>query len=200
MKNAIIYVHGQGGNYLEAGSYKKNCPNFDMYGVDYNTYLPWVVKKEIIKVYDKVRSEYERVYVIANSIGAYFSMYALQNFYIEKALFISPVLDMESLILDMMNWSNISEKELYEKKEIKTNIGEVISWDYLHFVRENHFKWDIPTKILYAERDELISRQTIDDFQKKHNVGLTIMHGGEHWFHTERQIDYLNDWMKRSMS
>jgi hypothetical protein len=37
---------------------------------------------------------------------------------IEKALFISPILNIERLILDMMQWANVTEKELYNKKEI----------------------------------------------------------------------------------
>ncbi|MFW7431345.1 alpha/beta hydrolase [Vagococcus carniphilus] len=199
MKKAIIYIHGKHGSYLEADGYKKNCPNFDIYGVDYNDYFPWIAEKAIIKVYDEVKSKYESIYIIANSIGAYFSMHSLQNFHIEKALFISPILDMEKLILDMMNWANISEEELYEKKEITTDFGEVLSWNYLCFVRENPLEWNIPTEILYAERDELISRKTVDNFTKNHKVVLTVMNGGEHWFHTEKQIDFLNDWMKKSI-
>lgn len=199
MKKAIIYVHGKHGSYLEADEYKKNCPNFDIYGVDYNDYFPWIVEEEIVKVYDEVRCEYDCIYIIANSIGAYFSMHALQKFPIEKALFISPILNMEKLILDMMNWANVSEEDLFEKKEITTDFGEVLSWNFLRFVRENPLEWNIPTEILYAEKDELISRKTVDDFTKSHKVVLTVMSGGEHWFHTEKQIDYLNDWMKKSI-
>lgn len=44
MKKVIIYIHGKGGNYLEAEQYKKNCPGFDIYGIDFNDYLPWIVK------------------------------------------------------------------------------------------------------------------------------------------------------------
>ncbi len=62
-------------------------------------------------------------------------MHTLQNCDIEKALFISPVLDMERLILDMMSWANVSEKELSEKREIPTDFGETLSWKYLCFVR-----------------------------------------------------------------
>lgn len=43
---------------------------------------------------------------------------------------------MEKLITDMMFLENITEKELYRKKEIKTSFGETLSWDYLTFARK----------------------------------------------------------------
>ena len=48
MKKVIIYIHGKGGNYLEAEQYKKNCPGFDIYGIDFNDYLPWTVKNKFV--------------------------------------------------------------------------------------------------------------------------------------------------------
>lgn len=45
-------------------------------------------------------------------VGAYFAINALSNQQIEKAYFISPVVDMERLIADMMIWANVTEDEL----------------------------------------------------------------------------------------
>jgi pimeloyl-ACP methyl ester carboxylesterase len=137
--------------------------------------------------------------VIANSIGAYFAMHALRNCAIEKALFISPILNMERLILDMMKWANVTEKELCEKGEITTDFGETLSWEYLSFVRRNPIKWGIPTEILYAENDNLTSRATVDAFLISHNANLTVMNNGEHWFHTDEQIAFLDEWMKKAI-
>ena len=117
MKKAILYIHGKGGSYLEAEQYKEICIGYDVIGIDYNEYLPWIVENQIKSVYENLRNDYEHISIIANSIGAYFSMYALQNYDIEKAFFISPILDMEKLILDMMVWANVTEKELLEKEE-----------------------------------------------------------------------------------
>ena len=94
MKKAMIYVHGKGGSYLEAEQFKNICLDFDVFGVDYNDYFPWIVKNEIMEVYDKISEKYDYIYVLANSIGAYFTMHTLQNFKIEKALFISPILEL----------------------------------------------------------------------------------------------------------
>lgn len=199
MKKTILYIHGKGGSYLEAERYKKNCLGFDIIGIDYNDYFPWIVQNQIQAVYDKAHERYDYIYVIANSIGVYFAMHTLQNCKIEKALFISPVLDMERLILDMMSWANVSEKELCEKGEIVTDFGETLSWKYLCFVRDNPIMWDIPTEILYAVGDNLISRETVDVFIKNHKVNLTIMENGEHWFHTDEQLLFLDQWMKSAI-
>ena len=196
---AIIYVHGKGGSYLEAEHYKKNCVGFDIIGIDYNDYLPWVVQNQIKAEYDSLIEIYDEVYLIANSIGAYFSMLALQGNHIKKALFISPILDMETLVLDMLSWANATEKELSEKGEIQTDFGETLSWDYLKFVRANHIIWNTFTEILYAEKDNLTSRKTLDCFIANHNVNLTIMSGGEHWFHTDEQLDFLDKWMIKTI-
>lgn len=196
MEKVILYVHGKDGSYQEAEQYKKNCLGFDIIGIDYNDYLPWIVQNQIKSVYDKVHKEYEHILIIANSIGTYFTMHSLQNCEIEKALFISPILNMERLIFDMMSWANVSEKDLYEKGEISTDFGETLSWKYLCFVRDNPIKWNIPTEILYAGKDNLTSRETVDMFVESHNANLTIMENGEHWFHTDEQLSFLNKWMK----
>lgn len=199
MKKAMIYIHGKGGNHLEAEQYKKNCLGFDIIGIDYNDYFPWIVQNQIKSVYDKVHERYDHIYVLANSIGAYFAMHTLQNCDIDKALFISPVLDMERLILDMMSWANVSEKDLRKKGEIPTDFGEILSWKYLCFVRENPIIWNIPTEILYAGNDNLTSRQTVKKFIGSHNANLTVMENGEHWFHTNEQLTFLNGWMKEAV-
>ena len=68
---------------------------------------------------------------------------------------------------------------------------------YLCFVRDNPITWNIPTEILYAGNDTLISRQTVDMFVSSHHVALTVMENGEHWFHTDKQLAFLDGWMKR---
>lgn len=199
MKKAVIYVHGKNGSYLEAEQYKENCVGYDLIGVDYNEYLPWIVKNQIKSVYDEVRMKYDRIFLLANSIGAYFAMLSLQECNIERALFISPILDMEQLILDMMGWANVSEKDLCEKGEISTNFGETLSWKYLCFVRNHPIIWRIPTRILYGSNDNLTSRETVEIFIENHNANLTVMENGEHWFHTDEQLSYLYEWMRSEM-
>lgn len=125
-------------------------------------------------------------------------MSALGEKTVDKALFISPVVDMEKLIGDMMTWANVNERELEEKSEIATSFGETLSWRYLCYVREHPIKWNVPTNILYGEHDNLTSLETISAFAKKIGAPLTVMPGGEHWFHTEEQMRFLEGWVKES--
>lgn len=94
---------------------------------------------------------------------------------ISKALFISPIVNMEKLIADMMLWANVTEDELQSKKEIPTAFGETLSWEYLCYVRKHPIKWNILTCILYGGKDHLTSRETISEFAEKQGADLTVM-------------------------
>ena len=115
---------------------------------------------------------------------------------IERAYFVSPVVDMEKLISDMMAWAGVSEERLRAEKEIQTNFGETLSYKYLCYVRENPVRWNVPTHILYGENDNLQSVGIVTDFAKKTGASLTVMKGGEHWFHTSEQMKFLDEWIK----
>jgi len=104
---------------------------------------------------------------------------------------------MERLIGDMMMWAGVSERELAERSEIPTDFGEVLSWRYLTYVREHPVVWHVPTRILYGERDELTSFETISAFAGRIGAELTVMPGGEHWFHTDEQMHFLDNWLTK---
>ncbi|MHB9315761.1 alpha/beta hydrolase [Fusobacterium polymorphum] len=196
MKNVVIYIHGKYGTVEEAEYYKKFFNEADIIGFEYISEYPWDFQKEFSNFINNIYTKYKKISIIANSIGAYFTMLSLTNKNIEKAFFISPIVDMEKLITDMMVSENITEEELYKKKKIKTSFGEILSWDYLTFARKNPIEWNIPTYILYGENDDLTSYETILNFTNKSKANLTIMKGGEHWFHTDEQIEFLNNWIK----
>ena len=196
MKNVVIYIHGKYGTVEEAEYYKKFFNEADIIGFEYTSEYPWDFQKEFSNFIDNIYIKYKKISIIANSIGAYFTMLSLTNKNIEKAFFIFPIVDMEKLITDMIFLENITEEELYKKKKIKTSFGETLSWDYLTFTRKNPTEWNIPTYILYGENDDLTSYETILNFTNKSKANLTIMKGGEHWFHTDEQIEFLDNWIK----
>lgn len=116
MKNAIIYIHGKGGNAQEAEHYKRLFSRCVVIGFDYKSDTPWDAKQEFEEYFDNLSNDYDSVSIIANSIGAFFCINALADKKIEKAYFISPIVDMEQLILDMMQWAGVTEEELQEQK------------------------------------------------------------------------------------
>ena len=193
----ILYVHGMGGSPSESEHFRGICPGFEVIGAEYDGSFPAKARDDIRRIYDGLRGN---VYLLANSIGAYFAMLALQGCEVEKAMFISPVLDMERVIMDMMNRAGVSEDDLRVKGEIVTSSGNVLSWKYLRFVRENPLTWNVPTEILYAGNDAITSRETVNNFVSGHDVKLTVMDNGEHWFHTEEQIAFLDEWLRRALA
>lgn len=196
MKKAIIYIHGKGGNAAEAAHYKSLFPGCDVIGFDYSAETPWDAKDEFSAYFDAVQPEYDSVSLVAGSIGAFFAMSALSGNRLEKAYFISPIVDMEKLIADMMALANVTEDELREKGEIETAFGETLSWNYLCYAREHPIRWNVPTHILYGEKDHLTSLAAMAAFAEKNAATLSIMPLGEHWFHTAEQMSYLDTWIR----
>lgn len=199
MRNLVIYVHGKGGSAEEAKHFLPLFAESDVIGFDYKSQNPWEAKSEFSQFFDLHSKGYDSVILIANSIGAFFSMNALAEKKISQAMFISPIVNMEKLIMDMMMWSNVTESDLQSKKEIPTQFGESLSWDYLCYVRKHPIEWSIPTCILYGGKDNLTSGETISEFSNRIGAALTVMDDGEHWFHTDEQMKFLDDWIINSI-
>ena len=196
MKDLIVYVHGKGGSAGEAEHYKTLFPNHEVIGFDYRSQTPWKAKKEFVAFFAEKKKQCKHLILIANSIGAFFALSSLDETLVDRAYFISPIVDMENLICNMMQWSNVTEQELAEKREIATNFGETLSWEYLCYVRKYPIIWNVPTCILYGEHDNLTSIETVSAFAAQHHADLTVMPDGEHWFHTEEQMQFLDHWVR----
>jgi pimeloyl-ACP methyl ester carboxylesterase len=191
----ILYVHGKGGSAAEADHYKALFPDAEVVGLDYKTSSPWETGREITDCVKKLKRQYDDVVLVANSIGAFFSMNGELDGLVNKAYFISPIVDMEKLIKDMMAWANVTEAELQAKGTISTEFGKDLSWEYLNYVRTHPFSWNVPTQILYGREDKLTSLATMEKFAEMHSAKLTVMEKGEHWFHTEEQMEFLDNWI-----
>ena len=157
MKKLAIYVHGIGGNAGEAEHYRPLLSGFgyDVVGFDYRAQNPWEAREEFPPFLESEKSGFDSILLIANSIGAYFAMSSLSALHIDRALFISPVADMEKLICDMMNRANVTEDELRARGEIPTEFGETLSWDYRCCLRAHPIKWSVPSRIDLLRKDLL---------------------------------------------
>ena len=198
MKHLFVYVHGKGGSADEAEHYRPLFPRDEVIGLDYRARTPAEAREEFPRFFDSLRNDCRTLTLIANSIGAFFSMSALSARQVDRALFISPVVDMEKLISDMMSWANVTEDELRVRGEIPTEFGETLSWDWLCDVRQHPLHVTVPTGILYGERDCLTSPETITAFAARTGAPLTVMPGGEHWFHTPEQMAFLDAWIREA--
>ena len=208
----FLYIHGKMGSKEEAAHLAEivypmgyQVLSIDLPGHGERTgkmerFVPWEVVPELQAVYANTQKRWKRISLYANSIGAYFSLLALRDVKLEKSLFVSPVLDMEKLIRDMMGWAGGTQEQLKEAGEIPTAFGETLSWNYLTYAAEHRItEWDSPTAILYAGQDHLTSRQTVDDFAQRFGCTVTVMENGEHWFHTEEQLAVLDAWLRKEI-
>ena len=123
MKEIVIYVHGKGGSTAEAGHYRPLFPDAEVVGFDYRAQSPWEAEAEFPPFFAAQRKRCDRLTLIANSIGAFFSMSALDAALVDRAYWISPVVDMEKLIGDMLQWAGELELVLGEMLEIAADKG-----------------------------------------------------------------------------
>lgn len=205
-RKVYLYVHGKNGSKEEALDFAElACPaGYQVLAVDLPEHgerkgsseklLPWVVIPELQFICQYAKVHWRSVSLRTASIGAWLSMMALQDKELKQALFVSPVVDMEDLITNMMQWAGVTEAQLQQAGEIPTTFGETLSWKYLCWVREHPLQWHTPTQVLYGEKDNLTSRAVLEQFKQRTGAHLTIMEEGEHWFHTELQLAVLQEW------
>ena len=207
-----IYVHGKKSNKEEAGGFAEKATkrgfqvlSFDLpeHGERKNENYPcmvWNAVRDLDKVGRYVRQNWNNICLYGCSLGAYFSLLAYNDYPLQKCLFLSPILDMERLMQNMMKWADTCEQELKEKQELPTPLGETLYWDYYRYAKENPIvKWSAPTAILYGSEDNLTEREIVESFSKRFNCGLTVLEDGEHWFHTETQLAALNEWFESNI-
>jgi len=197
MRKVVLYVHGLGGNASEAMHYAPLFPGSEVVGMDYRASTPWEAGREIGEAVRRLKDAGATVTLVANSIGAYFSLHAGIDAALRKAYFISPVVDMERLIRDRMARAGVTEAELASRGAVHTDAGDELSWEYLRFVTDHPVCWNTQTEILYGAADALIPRGSVEAFAAAHGAKVTVMTGGEHWFHTEPQMRFLDAWIRR---
>lgn len=208
----FLFVHGQGGNKDEAKAFADiacpigwqvlaiDLPKHGERADDSATFDPWHAVPELHQVMQYAKEGWSQVAVRANSIGSYFSILAFSGEPLVKCLLVSPLLDMERMIENLMHWSGVTEDCLEQEKVIPTDFGQTLSWEYLCYARSHRIdRWDIPTCILRAKKDELIDEDTVISFSNRFGCKLKVTEVGEHWFHTPEQLSVLRQWEVESL-
>jgi pimeloyl-ACP methyl ester carboxylesterase len=208
----FLYVHGQSGNKEEAEAFaRRACQcSWQVLSIDLpghgerkgedEQFYPWYVVPELSSVMTYVRTRWKEVNLFANSIGAWFSMLAFKDEELAKCLFVSPILDMPRLISNMMTWAGVSEERLKEELVIATGFGQPLSWEYLQYARNNPVSGlSDHIFILYGEKDNLTEPDVVKGFTERFGCELTIMEEGEHWFHTDEQLEALDAWTENCL-
>ncbi len=200
-----LFLHGQMGHKEEAETFARTaCPKgYQVLSIDLPGHgerrdrgeelAPWTAAPDIRAALDWAGRRWKSISLRANSIGAYFAMLAFDA--PDRALLVSPILDMEELILTMLSRAGATEGQLRERGEIAAPFGQTLSWKYLCWVRAHPLRdWTCPVRILYGGRDDMTARRTVEAYVRRHDARLTVMEEGEHWFHTPGQLAGLRGW------
>lgn len=155
---------------------------------------------DLCKIMDYAQRRATDISLFACSMGAYFSLLAYKEIPLKQCLFLSPVVNMEHIIDNMMVCFNVSKEQLKTEQEIPTHIGQTLYWDYYCYVKENPvIQWDNLTAILYGKEDNLCEFDFVSSFAKKFNCALEVMENGEHYFHTPEQLNFFRQWVKEQL-
>lgn len=190
----IIYIHGLYGNTKEAEFYSFLFKEYDVIGLEYVDGNPWEVKNTIVSEFKKIISNYKIVYIIGNSIGAFYAYMYLDSFDIKAAFFISPFVNMKNYIESQLRKNKIDLKQFEESKIIELPDKQVLSYDFYQSL-SNKDGWKTKTNILYGEKDNVVDKNSIFDFVANHNACLSIIKNGNHYLHTPSQLRYIKKWI-----
>src|SRR5699024_8993303 len=80
--------------------------------------------RDLLSIMNYAKSRWKHISLFANSIGAYFSLLAYQSELLDKAWFLSPVVDMQRIIKNIMLQFDITEERLKREQTISTPIGQ----------------------------------------------------------------------------
>lgn len=126
-QRGYLFLHGQMGHKEEAAAFALiACPKgYQVLSIDLpghgerqnrdEVFTPWTAVPDIQAALYWSKQHWKTVSLRANSIGAYLAMLALDT--PRRALLVSPIVDMERLILTMMGWAGVSEEQLKEQGE-----------------------------------------------------------------------------------
>ena len=181
-ENVFLFVHGLHGRKEEALAFAEVAvpKGTQVLSIDLPVERkPWEVMPLLNEVCYYLYGNWNCVSVRANSIGSWFSLLAFQGKKVDRAMFVSPILDMKKFI------------ELMQQRE----------GDYYEWVCNNPIThWNAPTYILRPEIDRLVSEEVGRDFIRRHQCQVNIMPDGEHWFHTLEQLALMKEWEESTVS
>ena len=199
LKKVIIYIHGLHGNAKEAKEYV-HIKGYDVKGLEYRDGNPWEVGPFIKDKFAELIKGYDEVYIVANSIGAFYAFEYLSDYKIKKAFFISPIVSMFQSIVDLMTMYGISDKEFEKTKIIELDDGTILSYEFYQHVSNEEDHWKVPTEILYGAYDEVVYTGSMLEFLENHPLAkLTVKSDAEHYFSSVEEKRFIQQWIKRGL-
>jgi len=205
---AVIGVHGQFSNKHDPvmarcgdviASWGAQLITFDLpaHGdrQDDKAFTPMDASPEVRAFARLARSQSTEVSLLANSIGAYFSLCDTPAGTFERAWMVSPLLDLEYYIRDIMAEYSVTDEQLEAQTVIDTPRG-VLERSYLRFVEEHPARLNAPSWIIRGDQDEVVPLNALSRFVGAPGVELVQVEGGQHFLGQPPHLDTVVAWFE----
>lgn len=169
-------------------------------------------KKQISDIIDELNKKYQRIFIVAHSMGTFFAMEsALKYPDTIKSIFllqmplkigVKPKAAVNTFKSFFNTFSDDEISRAYKNSHsVKLNfrIWEYIGWipRYLELFKESHaargtiLKIETPCMIFQSAKDELVSRKSVKYIPGKENIMLSILDKSAHFIYNKEEIAYL---------
>lgn len=205
---AVVGVHGQFSNKHDPvmarcgdviASWGDQLITFDLpaHGdrQDDKAFTPMDASPEVRAFARLARSQSTEVSLLANSIGAYFSLCDTPAGTFERAWMVSPLLDLEYYIRDIMAEYSVTDEQLEAQTVIDTPRG-VLERSYLRFVEEHPARLNAPSWMIRGDQDEMVPLNALSRFVGAPGVELVQVEGGQHFLGQPPHLDTVVAWFE----
>ena len=148
-----------------------------------------------------VYARWKAVSLFGNSYGAQISLqlFSEEKRKLDQVLFQSPIVDMNYLISQMQVWFDVSEERLRKEKIVETAVDtmtiEQFDWFRAHKIKN----WEHKTSVLYGGKDQMQSREVIENFCKKYGANLTVSEKSDHPFMAPEAFAVFGHWLEKTI-
>ncbi|MGN1345667.1 MAG: alpha/beta hydrolase [Eubacteriales bacterium] len=161
--------------------------------------MPDECVKELRTMYDYAKKTAQRISLFGCSMGAYFQLLTFSEADIDRVWFLSPVTDMKRIIHNLMDDCQVTEEQFQKMVTVEKDT-ETLYDPYYQYVCEHPItSWPHETYILRGETDTLCEYSYVKHFSDCFGCELTEQKGGEHWFHTEAELDFFRRWIRNRL-
>ena len=158
--------------------------------------MPDECVRELMIMYGYAKEHAKKISLFGCSMGAYFQLLTFPTIDIERAWFLSPITDMERIIHNLMDYCHVTEEQLERMVTVENDI-ETLYYPYFQYVCKHPItNWPHKTYILRGEKDTLCEYSYVKHFSDSFGCELTEQKGGEHWFHTEQELEFFRFWIR----
>lgn len=207
-RRAVVGVHGQFSSKLDPvmaqcgeviASRGDQLITFDLpaHGdrQDDKAFNAMIASSEVKAFAQLARSQSTDVSLLASSIGVYFSLCDTPVGAFERAWLVSPLIDLEDYIRDVMAEYSVTDEQLETATVIDTPRA-VLEWPYLRFVVEHPARLEIPSWTIRGDQDEVVPLETLNRFVSAPDFELVQIEGGRHFLGQPPHLDAVIKWFE----